>query len=238
MAKKKSLIIAVCIAALTACLFGFAACDEPLTVLEQLDEKVSSRQTTQYIGQTDDAHVSVSTLDRETVFVADGSVGDMETVTSVIVTLPQIAEESIYTYALRGADGKVEGTLSRSVIGNKLVAKIENASALGALQTLTVTDSAAPDAPITFELADKMEGAITPLQALDAAYNHFKAEIDAELAAEDGMQREIYIRFVNGKTDMDSEYYWYVSFVADRNDDMSVLLDPLTGEVVTSRVRP
>ena len=52
------------------------------------------------------------------------------------------------------------------------------------------------------------------------------------------MHRDIYVRFVNGKTDRDSEYYWYVSFAADRGNDMSVLLDPVSGEVVTSRIRP
>ena len=134
--------------------------------------------------------------------------------------------------------GKVEGAMTPSVIGAKLIAKIADASALGALVKLTITDSAAPDAPFTFELTDKMADAIAPGDALVKAYEHFKSEIDAELASEDGMHREIYVRFVNGKTDRDSEYYWYVSFAADRGNDMSVLLDPSSGEVVTSRIRP
>ncbi len=235
---KKIFATALCATLIVAALVCFSACDEPKTTMQLLDERVSSRQTTQYTGQTEDSHVSVSTQEREKVFVADGEVGDKETVTAVIVTLPELSDEATYSYVLQGADGKVEGALTRSVIGNRLVAKIENADALGTLTSISVTSSASPEAPTTFELTDEMQGAIAPEVALQKAYEHFKTELDAELASEDGLQREIYLRFVNGKTDRDSEYYWYVSFIADRNDEMSVLLDPVDGSVVTSRVRP
>lgn len=236
--KKRVLAVALCVAALAACAVFATACEEQKTTREILDENISSRQTALYTGQTDNATVTVGTLDREKVFVADGKVGDVETVTTVVATLPSLSDESTYTYVLKGTAGQAEGAMAPSVIGAKLIAKISDVTALGELTELAITDSAAPEDVYVFELVDKMEGAITPAQALDKAYEHFKTEIDAELASEDGMQREIYVRYVNGKTDRDSEYYWYVAFVADRNDDMSVLIDPADGEIVTSRIRP
>ena len=236
--KKRIIAIALCIAALVTFAVASAACEEEKTTLQILEENVSCRQTALYTGQTENAYVTVGTQDREKVFVADGVAGEAETFTTVIVTLPSMSDESTYSYVLEGASGKVEGTMKPSVIGAKLVAKIADASALGTFTELTITDSAAPDTPFTFELTDEMAEAIEPSKALDLAYGHFKSEIDAELASEDGMHREIYVRFVNGKTDRDSEYYWYVSFAADRGNDMSVLLDPSSGEVVTSRIRP
>lgn len=236
--KKRIIAIALCIAALAAFAVAAAACEEEKTTEQILEEMVSNRQTALYTGQTENAYVTIGTLDREKVFVADGEAGEIETVTTVIASLPSMSDESTYTYVLEGEGGKVEGAMTPSVIGSKLVAKIADASALGALVRLTVTDSASPDAPFTFELTDEMADAIAPEDALAKAYGHFKSEIDAELASKEGMRREIYVRFVNGKTDRDSEYYWYVSFVAGRGDDMSVLLDPVSGEVVTSRIRP
>ena len=236
--KKRIIAIALCIAALVTFAVAAAACEEEKTTAQLLEERVSDRQTALYTGQTENAYVTIGTLDREKVFVTDGEAGELETVTTVIASLPSMSDESTYAYVLEGESGKVEGTMTPSVIGAKLIAKIADASALGALVKLTITDSAAPDTPFTFELTDKMADAIAPGDALVKAYEHFKSEIDAELASEDGMHREIYVRFVNGKTDRDSEYYWYVSFVADRGDDMSVLLDPISGEVVTSRIRP
>ena len=75
-------------------------------------------------------------------------------------------------------------------------------------------------------------------EAVKTAYEYYKQQLDAEIASEDGWQREIFVRYVNDRKDSESKYYWYVAFVADRNDDMSVLIDPATKEIVNSRVRP
>ena len=236
--KKRIFAVALCLAVLAAFVVLASACEEQKTTQQILEEKVSSRQTALYTGQTDNAYVTIGTLDREKVLVADGEVGEMESSTTVIATLPELPDGSTFTYVLTGSGGKAEGALAPGVIGAKLIAKISDVSALGTLTELTVTDSASPDEPYVFELTNEMSGAIAPADALVRAYEHFKTEVDAELASEDGMQREIYVRFVDGKTDRDSDYYWYVSFVADRGEDMSVLLDPVSGEVVTSRIRP
>ena len=160
--KKRIIAIALCIAALVTFAVAAAACEEEKTTAQLLEERVSDRQTALYTGQTENAYVTIGTLDREKVFVTDGEAGELETVTTVIASLPSMSDESTYAYVLEGESGKVEGTMTPSVIGAKLIAKIADASALGALVKLTITDSAAPDAPFTFELTDKMADAIAP----------------------------------------------------------------------------
>ena len=47
--------------------------------------------------------------------------------------------------------------------------------------------------------------------------------------------REIYIRVIEDKHNLSNNYYWYVSFIKNREDYFSTLVS-LNGEVVTSKI--
>ena len=65
--KKRIIAIALCIAALVTFAVAAAACEEEKTTAQLLEERVSDRQTALYTGQTENAYVTIGTLDREKV---------------------------------------------------------------------------------------------------------------------------------------------------------------------------
>ncbi len=232
----KKIIIVVC--AVVCCLLTFVACDEEKTTDEILLDSVSSRQTACYTGAAEEFDVTLTTLSQEEAFIADGKVGNVVTRTTLVVK-PAAAEDAQYTFSLESESGKIEGALSKNVLGSAYIADIADLSAIGNPSTLVITKGSGEDAAqYAIELSDRMADVINSEEAVKTAYDYYKQQIDAEIASEDGWQREIFVRYVNDRKDAESKYYWYVSFVADRNDDMSVLIDPVTKEIVNSRVRP
>lgn len=232
----KKIIIAVC--TVVCCLLLFVACSEKKTTDEILSESVSSRQSACYTGSDDNFDVTLSTLSQEEAFIADGKVGNMVTRTTLAVK-PKSAVDSEMTYTLQSESGKAEGSLAKNVLGSAYIADIADTSSIGTPTSVIIKVGSGEDAvEYTIELADRMADVIDSAEAVKTAYEYFKQQIDSEIASEDGWQREIFVRYVNDRKDSESKYYWYVAFVADRNDDMSVLIDPATKEIVNSRVRP
>lgn len=232
----KKIILIVCV--LICCLIVFAACGEKKTTEEILSDSVSSRQSACYTGSDEDFDVTLSTLSQEEAFIADGKVGNVVTRTTLVVK-PVSATDKEMTYSLQSESGKKEGVLSKNVLGSAYLAEIDNISELGIPVSVVITVGSGEEATeYTISLTDRMADVIDADEALMTAYEYYKQQLDAEIASEDGWQREIFVRFVNDRKDSESKYYWYVAFVADRNDDMAVLIDPATKEIVNSRVRP
>ena len=234
MTKKITLIVCV----LICCLIVFAACGEKKTTEEILSDSVSSRQSACYTGSDEDFDVTLSTLSQEEAFIADGKVGNVVTRTTLVVK-PVSATDKEMTYSLQSESGKKEGVLSKNVLGNAYLAEIDNISEIGVPVSVVITVGSGEEATeYTISLTDRMADVIDADEALMTAYEYYKQQLDAEIASEDGWQREIFVRFVNDRKDSESKYYWYVAFVADRNDDMAVLIDQANKEIVNSRVRP
>ena len=180
----------------------------------------------------------MSTLSQEEAFIADGKVGNVVTRTTLVVKSVSATDKEM-TYSLQSESGKKEGVLSKNVLGNAYLAEIDNISEIGVPVSVVITVGSGEEATeYTISLTDRMADVIDADEALMTAYEYYKQQLDAEIASEDGWQREIFVRFVNDRKDSESKYYWYVAFVADRNDDMAVLIDPATKEIVSSRVRP
>ena len=232
----KKIIIAVC--AVILCAFALVACDAGKTTDEILTESVSSRQSACYTGSDDNFEVTLTTLSQEEAFIADGKKGNMVTRTTLVVKRKN-AEDADMTYSLESGTGKATGALSKNVLGSAYLAEISDLSAVGTPEKVVITVGSGDETETyTVALTDRMADVMDPDEALTTAYEYYKQQIDAEIASEDGWQREIFVRYVNDRKDSESKYYWYVAFVADRNDDMSVLIDPATKEIVNSRVRP
>lgn len=232
----KKIIVAISI--LACCALTFAACADKKTTDEVLSESVSSRQTACYTGADENFEVSLTTLSQEEAFIADGKVGNVITRTTLTVR-PATMPEGEIAYTLQSESGKIEGTLSKNVLGSAYIAEIKDLSAIGKPATVVITVGSGEDAvQSSVSLTDRMADVINSDEAVRTAYDYYKQKIDAEIASEDGWQREIFVRYVGDRKDKDGKYYWYVCFARDRGDDMSVLIDPATKEIVNSRVRP
>lgn len=232
----KKTIIVVC--AVLCCLLVFTACEEKKTTDEILLESVSSKQSACYTGSDDEFEITLSTLSQEEAFIADGKTGNIVTRTTLVVK-PASVTDAQMKYCLQSESGKTEGVLSKNVLGSAYIAEISDMSALGVPASVVITVGEGDDATeYAITLQDRMADVINADEAVKTAYEYYKQQLDAEIASEDGWQREVFVRFVNDRKDKESKYYWYVSFVRDRNEDMSVLIDPATKEIVNGRVRP
>lgn len=232
----KKIIIAVSI--LACCATIFVACGDKKTTDELLSESVSSRQTACYTGSDENVEITLTTLSQEEAFIADGKVGNVVTRTTLVVRPTSVPDGEV-AYSLQSETGKIEGTMSRNVLGSAYIAEINDLSQIGTPTTVVVTVGSGDDAQ-TYSVAlnDRMADVINSDEAVMTAYEYYKQQIDAEIASEDGWQREIFVRYVGDRKDADGKYYWYVCFARDKGDDMSVLIDPATKEIVNSRVRP
>ena len=64
-------------------------------------------------------------------------------------------------------------------------------------------------------------------------------DLEKEITAESdtgNLQREIYVQLVNALADSEAPYYYYVSFMKSSSDYWALLLDPVTGEVISKKV--
>lgn len=232
----KKIFIAVSI--LVCCTLIFVACGDNKTTDEILSESVSSRQTACYTGTDENFEVTLTTLSQEEAFIADGKVGNVITRTTLVVR-PSSVPEGDVSYTLQSDSGKIEGVLSKNVLGSAYMAEINDLAQIGIPKTVVVTVGSGEEAEsYSVALEDRMADVINSDEAINTAYDYYKQQIDAEIASEDGWQREIFVRYVGDRKDADGKYYWYVCFARDRGDDMSVLIDPATKEIVNSRVRP
>ena len=75
---------------------------------------------------------------------------------------------------------------------------------------------------------------IDNIKALEIAVSAFQTEIDAAIA-EGGFDRETYVKLVRNDHDPNGGYYWFVSFIKDKDDYWAALIDSKTGEVVSTR---
>lgn len=225
--KLTSIIVFVIAIALSA-----VACGPQKTNYELVCEKVSTSQKTLYTATNEDFDVKLSTTKQEELFIADGKVDKLVDMT-ILSVMPKDAADlnKTYEYTLSGENEKLTGSITKSKLGAMFIAKVSDIEKIGAPLTLTLTEG---ENSYTFELENKLEGMISAEEALEKGYNHFKEEIDSALAT-DTFDREGYVKLITKRGSVDGDYYWYVSFIKDKSDYWSAIIDPVTGEVISSR---
>lgn len=210
----------------------FVACKAKKTNYELVCEKVSTSQQTLYVANDEHFDIKLSTTRQEELFIADGKVDKLIDLT-VLTIVPKDAANlnKTYEYTIAGEQEKLTGSIAKSKLGAMLVAKVSEIEKIGTPISITITEG---ENVYTLELQDKLQGIISSEEALEKGYNHFKEDIDSALAT-DTFDREGYVKLITKRGSTDSEYYWYVSFIKDKSDYWSAIVDPSTGEVISSR---
>lgn len=231
MTKKKLLIVSVVLIAVIACCV-FAACKPPKTNLEQVADLISAKQDGLWTGSCESFRITLTKTTEEETFLADGVVGVQKE--RVVLSLrPATTDflEKEYTYVLKGETGELKGSLQKDRIGIAFTAQINDFAAIGKVNGLVIGYD---DVETEIALTDRLENMIAYDKALEIAYNAYHEQID-EALADGGFKREVYLRLVNDRRDPDSDYLWYVSFIAGRDDYWSVMIRPDDGTVVSKR---
>lgn len=229
--KRFAKIAGIVLLAAVICITAIA-CQEPKTNFEKVCDNVSAMQQALYVASDDDFNVKISTMKQEELFIADGKADNLVTLTSLTV-IPKDATKlnSTYDYVIEGEKEKLTGSITKSKLGISLNAKISDMEKIGNPLKLTLTEG---ENSYVFELKDMLTDFISGEDALKAAYEHFQTDIDDALAT-DSFDREGYVKLVTHRDSVDGEYFWYVSFIKDKSDYWAAIVNPSTGEIVSSR---
>lgn len=218
----KKLVICILIVCTVLCVFGCGG---------EREDRVSYKQTSYLVGSVENFSVTVVSGKRESPYLADGERGEL--VEFCIVTLkPHVYSDSSKTYTYRfEIDGETyDGTLNKDTFGSTLSRDVgkdigENITAI------TFSDG---EGEFTVSLENMVCSAlISGDDALKIAHSEFEEKLEKE--QEEGVYREVYLKFVSDVMGKENVYYWYVAFVGKNNDYSAVLIDVVSGEVVAKR---
>lgn len=232
---KKSLFI-VCAVLLVFSLVLFVSCKEQEKGEEKkgLETRVSTYHDAVYVGENEDFAVSFVTGEAERLIVIDGEVGETAPFATLTVT-PQSAAlfNNTYTYLLKGEMGEKSGALTKDVIGASFSADVEGGREIGKILSVSLVSEGILESEVT--LANKLEGALSWKEILAVAEKEL-AEVIAAESDTGNLRREIYVKLVNALASSDAPYYYYVSFIKSPSDYWALLVDPMTGEVISKKV--
>lgn len=227
--KKKVILVLSLVVSFIALSCVLTACKEEMSELEKFQEKISYRQDSLFAASDDSFVVSLSGGVSEQDFIIDGKVGQVKAWTQLRV-MPKntLLAQKTYTYKLIGDKGEIAGQLVKEMLGVGFAASISDLNAIGTpSQVVIESEELKAELPLT----DCMQG-IKADKALEIAIGEFRTQIDA---SEDGVNREIYIKYINDRHNPQSPYCWYVSFIASNEDFWAVLISS-DGKVISKRV--
>lgn len=219
--KKRIFVITTAICVLTALCFSLAACNRN----PDKDKTNVSRLTTAfYVGENDTFAVSVDVGKREKDFIADGVATNVEDFREITVLPLKTNNYESLSFSLLAEGKTLEGTLAVNSYGE---------------YTATVALNFVPTSvEITFgtttqhiELNNVLADALTPEDVINIAKTEFRALIDAESASGE-LKREIYVKVITGDR---INYYYYVSFIGEGTDYWAMLIEPVSGNVISRR---
>lgn len=231
----KKIILLLMTVTLAACtILCLASCshkqiEEPETGMQKYVSNVYESLLT---GADDNFSVSLYSGRQEKLFVADGAAGELQNfVTLKIVPKSVDLLNNTYTYTITGDKGTLQGDLEKGLFGASFSANVSSLETVGTVQTVTLThEELTYTVTLTNVLADK----ITWKQALAIAEENFADKIAKENQT-NSFAREIYVKIINDTSEPTSPYYWYVAFIASPADYWAILIDPLSGEVISKK---
>lgn len=212
---------------------GLFAC-KPKDKNVDLTKNVSYYQTHLYSGENTDFQVTVTIGKKEEIFIADGKTDNLKDFATVSVTpLNLNLAGKTFTFALIADGGEVSGELKRDMISNSYIANVELGELRNKIKSIKIYyNSVTVDIP----LSNKLTNVLTWQQILDIATKEFQDVIKANLDDKGQLQREICIKYIRDKRNPNSPYYWYISFIGNDNTYWALLIDPVTGQIITKKI--
>ncbi len=217
-------------------LFAFASCGKKNATPKKqgLEKLVSTYHDAVYVGANEDFNVHFATGEAEKLIVVDGKVGELTRFATLTVTpLTSSLFNNTYSYVLTGESGEKTGDLIKDVIGATFTAEVEGADGIGKITEVKIVAKDIMESVVP--LTNKLEGAMDWKAILKVAEAELKEAIEEE-SDTGALPREIYIKLVNAMAEGDAPYYYYVSFIKSPAEYWALLLDPVTGEVISKKV--
>lgn len=223
MNKKRLFFISVALVIIALCSI-LVGCDRKEPIVEEV-KPISYMQTLFYVGNDNEFRIKLIKGRGEPLFIADGKSSGNEEFTSLTVTpLNKDQTNSELSFSIVGENGEMSGILSYERLQG-VFSSSPDLNGIGAPQTIKIIEG---KRTVEIVLTNLLEGRIGCEEALSIA----EKTLESKLSADD-KDREIYIRLINNSLDPNSEYYWYVAFIASPTDYYSALIDSKSGNVLS-----
>ncbi len=222
----KKISVIICTIIMLSIAFTLVACNNKKTDSDEEQPPISYMQTLFYIGKDNEYRVKLIQGRGETLFIADGKQSGNVVFTTLTVTpLNRDQANNKLTYTLIGDKGETSDSLSYEKLQGYFSAT-PDISSIGTPSLIKIQEG---KRVIEIKLENLLEGKLTADEALSVAEDTLKDKITL-----DDKDREIYIRLINNSLDPNSEYYWYVAFIASPTDYYSVLINSETGAILST----
>ena len=226
----KKILVIICILCLV---LSISACKK--TVPVNLEDNISYLETHLYFGESTKFSVSITMGKKENVFIADGASSDLvEFATLRVTPLKMELFDNEYTFSLTGENGEMNGALEKDIFGVSFSYELTDIATIGELMNITVIYGESEDCRDTIELTNMLKDMLDWEDVLEIAKVEFADMIASEMV-EGNFPREIHIKYLNNRTLEDSPYYWYISFISTTSDYWALLLEPMSGAVVSKK---
>lgn len=222
--KKKLALVLILMLSVCALVAALSACNKSKP---EEPSDISRSVSSLLVGEDDDFAVSVESGIRETPFIADGKVGDVQEFCELTVLPLTVGEFDSVAYELYAAGegaATLSGTLTESSFGEYKTTLTLDFVPAG----IRIT---AGDKSSDIPLADVISGKLSSADAIVIARDLFAERIAEEQAA-GKPAREIYLKLITGDR---ASYYYYVSFIGEGSDYWGVLIEPESGAIISKR---
>lgn len=229
--KKKILLIGAVLLLTIMGVVGLSACKKPLDDYQLVKNKISFIQRAVYSGESDKYKIRISVGDKEKDLIADGNAQNIQPFTQITMIPKDLKSlNKTFAYKLVGQSGEATGSLVKSILGVSFSAYVsEGGASLGVLKSITITTEDSQD---VINLDNALKDCISADKALEYAYKAAESEIKA--CIKDGVfDREVNVKYINDRNNSATPHYWYVSFMKDTNNIISVLINPQDGGIIS-----
>lgn len=220
--KRKICLILVAILCLSLSVVALCACNKKAN--DEQKDNISRLTEQYYAGESDLFAVSIEKGRREKNFIADGVAKDVCEFTELIIIPLKTNDYTAASYVISADDKTVSGEIKCSSSGEFATSIVLDFVP----KTITVT---AGEASSDIELNSVLDGKLSANDVINIAKESLKDKIDQEYA-EGKADREIYLKLITADRE---SYYYYISFIGDGVDYWAMLIDPMTGAIISRK---
>ena len=229
----KKLLVMIMLLCVALFLFG---CEAEKTPLEQVMDRVSYREISKLCGQNDNFFVEITRIDGERDEVGDGKIGMMNKRT-IIKLKPKNLDSKCdnYKIALKDKDNKAELTLEKDLLGLSYSASVsDDIYNFNASEMSILTEEKSCDIKLVDVLQD---ASVNDDKAIELAFAELKPAL-SDYFENNKYSGEVFVKLIHNNRVIDSPYYFYVSFIKNKDEFQACLINPVDGKIVNKKVNP
>lgn len=208
-------------------------CGKEEKAVDSINNHIIERRNNLFVGSDDDFYATFVSGEREDPYALDGVVGEL--VPFGIVTLSRNDNKELksdeYNFVLTIGEEQKTGKLEKSPYDNTYSADIGTSVSDDAEIKLEVSVDGQKFEQVLFNESKNFKTGQE--EAIQIAGRELANEINALL--EDGGV-EAMIKILKDYSGETNRYFWYVGVVSNNGDAYGVLIDTMTGQVVSKKV--